>query len=298
MILPTSAVTTALLLAPLVASNPTPGRHQAQVVPIRQQRRGLNASPDTPFDASTAQAERDKLANRYKDLASKKRSLKADANKNLKARAVEPFDIQSLKKRQSSGADSLDDQSDAVYYGALSVGTPAQQTTIDFDTGSADLLIPTENCSGCGSPLFNTGQSSTFQASSQPFEIQYGDGSTAAGTLASDTVTVSGLTVQNQVFAAVTQESGSFSSGGVFAGLMGMGFPALAKSQANPFFFNLVQANSLSSNLFSFYLARGDNTGSELCIGCVNSAKYTGNVNYYPLDASETQGVQAYWSIM
>ncbi|KAG8920159.1 Type I transmembrane sorting receptor [Tulasnella sp. 417] len=297
MILPTSAITTALLLAPLVASNPTLPRHQAQVVPIRQQKRAFNTSPDTPFNAAAAQAERNKVSDRYANLASKKRGLATEAKREVKVEAIEPFDIQSLKKRQSSGENSLEDQSDAVYFGALSVGTPPQQTTIDFDTGSADLLIPTENCSGCGTPLFNTAQSSTFQASSQPFNIQYGDGSQAFGTLASDTVTVAGLTVQNQVFAAITQESGSFTAGGVFAGLMGMAFPSLAKSQATPFFFNLAQQGALTSNLFSFYLARGDNTGSELCIGCTDSTKYTGNVNYYNLDASETQGVQVYWSI-
>lgn len=113
MILPTSAITTALLLAPLVASNPTPPRHQAQVVPIRQQKRGFNASPDTPFNAAAAQAERNKISNRYANLASKKRGLASEGKREFKAEAIEPFDIQSLKKRQSSGENSLQDQSDA-----------------------------------------------------------------------------------------------------------------------------------------------------------------------------------------
>lgn len=296
MILPTSAITTALLLAPLVASNPTPPRHQAQVVPIRQQKRSFNTSPGTPFDAAAAQAERNKISDRYANLASKKRGL-ATEGKKFKAKAIEPFDIQSLKKRQSSGETGLEDQSDFVYFGPLSVGSPPQEITTDFDTGSADLIIPTENCIGCGAQVFNTAQSSTYQASSQPFDIQYGDGSQAIGTLATDTVTVANLTVPNQVFAAITQQSQDFSAGGAFAGLMGMGFPSLAKSQSTPFFFNLVQQNALTSNIFSFYLARGDNTGSELCLGCTDSSKYTGNVNYYALDSSATQGEQVYWSI-
>ncbi|KAG8973493.1 hypothetical protein FRC05_008767 [Tulasnella sp. 425] len=297
MILPTSAITTVLLLAPLVATNPTQPQRQAHVIPIRQQRRSFNTSPDTPFNAVAARAERNKVSNRYANLASKKRSLGPEGRMEVKAEAIEPFDIQSLKKRQGSGTISLNDNGDVAYAGALTVGTPAQQLTADFDTGSADLLIPTENCNGCGATFFNTAQSSTFHPSSQPFTNQYGDGSQESGTVASDNVAVGGLTVEYQAFAAITQESGDYGANGTFTVLMGMAFPADSKANATPFVFNLVSLHSLTSNLFSFYLARGNNTGSELCIGCTDSSKYTGDVAYYPLEASATNGTQTHWSI-
>ncbi|KAG8952195.1 Type I transmembrane sorting receptor [Tulasnella sp. 424] len=272
MILPTSAITTVLLLAPLVATNPTQPQRQAHVIPIRQQRRSFNTSPDTPFNAVAARAERNKVSNRYANLASKKRSLGPEGRMEVKAEAIEPFDIQSLKKRQGSGTISLNDNGDVAYAGALTVGTPAQQLTADFDTGSADLLIPT-------------------------FTNQYGDGSQESGTVASDNVAVGGLTVEYQAFAAITQESGDYGANGTFTVLMGMAFPADSKANATPFVFNLVSLHSLTSNLFSFYLARGNNTGSELCIGCTDSSKYTGDVAYYPLEASATNGTQTHWSI-
>lgn len=103
-----SAVTTALLLAPLVASNPTQPRRQAQVVPVKH-KRGFT-TPEGTFDAAAAKAERNKVVARYGELAKKKRSLQ---DRKVKAEAIEPFDIQSVKqKRQSSGENSLDDQGD------------------------------------------------------------------------------------------------------------------------------------------------------------------------------------------
>lgn len=112
MILPTSAITTVLLLASLVASNPTQPQRQAHVVPIRQQRRGFNTSPNTPFNAVAARAERTKVSSRYANLASKKRSFGPEGRREVKAKAIEPFDIQSLKKRQGSGTISLNDKGD------------------------------------------------------------------------------------------------------------------------------------------------------------------------------------------
>lgn len=50
-----------------------------------------------------------------------------------------------------------------------------------------------------------------------------------------------------------------------------------ASSGATPFFANLVESGSLESNVFSFYMTRGGVEGSELCLGCVNSEKYTGS---------------------
>lgn len=59
----------------------------------------------------------------------------------------------------------------------------------------------------------------------------------------------------------------------------------------------LAKAGALASNVFTFYMARGGAEGSELCIGCINSEKYTGDIDYYPLDPSATKGKQLYWNI-
>jgi len=111
--------------------------------------------------------------------------------------------------------------------------------------------------------------------------------------VATDTVTMSGLTVNPQGFGAVEVSSLS----GPNAGLLGLGFPANSASGATPFFINLAQGGKLASNIFSFFLARHGASGSELCFGCMDSAKFTGNTSFFPLDPAATNGTQAYWNI-
>ncbi|KAG8990878.1 Type I transmembrane sorting receptor [Tulasnella sp. JGI-2019a] len=211
--------------------------------------------------------------------------------------SAEPFDIGALRRRASFGNDTLTDDYDGIdrlYYGPISIGTPAQASTVDFDTGSSDLWVPLSTCSGCVAPLFDYASSSTFNITSTNFSVGYNDGSAAEGKVATDTVTVAGLTVAGQGFGAITTESNG--AGGPMAGLLGLGFPALATSGKNPFFFNLVANGALASNVFSFYMTRNGGIGSELCIGCIDSTKYTGSITYHTLSASATGGTQLFWS--
>jgi len=192
--------------------------------------------------------------------------------------------------------EALTDVYDAVYYGTIQIGTPGQSTTVQIDTGSSDLVVPTAQCVGdCAPPLLSLTSSSTFVASSTPFTIQYGDGSGATGSLATDNVVVAGLGVAGQTFAAVTYETQGFS--GPQAGIMGFGFPADADSKATPWIWNLVSSGQLWSNVFSIYLARNNATGSELCVGCINTDKATANITYFPLDTTATSGVQVLWTV-
>ena len=84
---------------------------------------------------------------------------------------------------------------------------------------------------------------------------------------------------------------------------------------ANPFFINLVNEKKLLSNVFSFFFARHDTQKrSEICIGCKDSAHFTGReyetgflrsmakiyfveISYYPLKPTITGGVLDEWSI-
>ncbi|MBN3287235.1 PKP1 protein, partial [Polyodon spathula] len=69
---------------------------------------------------------------------------------------------------------------DIEYYGVISIGTPPQSFNVLFDTGSANLWVPSVYCSSyaCSNHnKFNPSQSSTYQALNTALSITYGTGS-------------------------------------------------------------------------------------------------------------------------
>ncbi|KAG8857470.1 Type I transmembrane sorting receptor [Tulasnella sp. 330] len=280
-----------------------------RIVRMRRDRlssRGDSTSSLKVFNKQAALQERDHVTAKYAYSDAKATAgnpkLKRGNDNKLKGtidNRLRPYDV-ALKRRQSSGAEALTDQFDTVdefYCGPLSIGTPAQDSSVDFDTGSSDLVIPLISCTnGCAGQLFDASKSSTYNDSGEPFSISYEDESGASGTIATDTVTVAGLTVPGQGFGAVNQEVGGFRHG-PNAGVLGLGFTANAASGAIPFFIRLCQSSSLASNVFFFYMSRHGGTGSELCIGCMDSNKFTGEIDYLGLDPSVTNGTQFYWNV-
>ena len=85
------------------------------------------------------------------------------------------------------------------YDGIVSVGS--QQFSIDLDVGSTDFWLagPADTS---GRVKYLAGPAS--KPLNKPWTIAYQDGSTVAGTLFSDTVTVGDLSVTGQVFAVAT----------------------------------------------------------------------------------------------
>lgn len=174
-------------------------------------------------------------------------------------------------------------------YGDLSVGTPSQTITVQFDTGSSDLLIPISKCKACVQPFFDPRKSTTYSDLKTHFNTSFGGGATASGYLASDTVSLGDLSVENQIFAILDEASNDFDNPN--SGLIGLGFQSAAESHATPWFINLADAGKLASNVVSFYISRQEAPGSEACIGCVDSSKFTGEPEYfslYPGNASQS----------
>ena len=93
-----------------------------------------------------------------------------------------------------------------------------------------------------------------IRLSTTAWDIQYGTGQTE-GYLATDTVTLAGLTVSNQVFALANQTSTVFENSPA-DGIMGFGFETISNSESPTFFESLVKADALASNVFAFYLQR------------------------------------------
>ncbi|KAI0332362.1 protease [Cubamyces sp. BRFM 1775] len=186
-------------------------------------------------------------------------------------------------KRQ---AEKLTDESNDQYWaGAISIGTPGQNFLIDFDTGSADLWVPSVNCTSsyCSKKdKYSPAASSSGAHKGGKFSIQYGDGSTVSGPVYTETVSVAGVTVKNQYFSPVDTISPSFGSEAI-DGILGLAFPAISNLQKSPFFNTAKSQGAVKSGVFGFKLAK---SGSELYLGGTDSSLYTGSIEYHSVTGS------------
>uniref|UniRef100_A0A674JGC5 pepsin A n=1 Tax=Terrapene triunguis TaxID=2587831 RepID=A0A674JGC5_9SAUR len=182
-------------------------------------------------------------------------------------------------------SEPLTNYMDVDYYGTISIGTPAQDFTVIFDTGSSNLWVPSVYCSSTACTnhnKFNPSDSSTYQATSQSLSIQYATGS-MTGILAYDTVQVGGIVDTKQIFGLSETEPGSTFYYAPFDGILGLAFPSIASSGATSVFDNMMNEGLVSQDLFS--------TGSFVMFGGIDSSYYSGSLNWIPL-SSET-----YWQI-
>ncbi|KAI9437838.1 acid protease [Lactarius psammicola] len=203
--------------------------------------------------------------------------------------AAHPSASQLKRSTKRGNGDPLTDDSALLWYGSITVGTPAVTYTVDFDTGSSDLFLPASNCgSTCsGHTLYNPAKSSTSSDARQSFQLQYGDGSTVSGEQFTDTVTLAGFKATRQRLGAATVYSTGFQSDQFPAdGLLGMGYQSISSYRASPVFQSLVSQGQVSTPAFSFYFAE---SGSELYIGGTNQNLFKGSFTYMPVT---TQG---YW---
>ncbi|XP_068590098.1 nothepsin [Cebidichthys violaceus] len=185
---------------------------------------------------------------------------------------------------------------DAQYYGEINMGTPAQNFSVVFDTGSSDLWVPSTYCVSQACALhrrFRAFDSASFHHDGRTFGIHYGSGH-LLGVMARDTLKIGSLTALNQEFGESVYEPGSAFVRARFDGVLGMGYPSLAEILGNPVFDNMLAQKVVEEPIFSFYLSRSTSSGTpegELLLGGKDEALYSGPINWLPVTA------KGYWQI-
>lgn len=141
-----------------------------------------------------------------------------------------------------------------------------QSFLIDFDTGSADVIV--------NPGAYDPHKSQSAKSSGKTFKTSYGDGTTAQGTVYTDEFKIGSLSATNVAVGHSDQTFLDHEGGN--EGIAGMSFSTLSAFPGDfkPFFYSLMEQKSVSHGVFQFTLKKG--SGSTLTLGAVDTSKYSG----------------------
>ncbi|RDI89126.1 hypothetical protein Vi05172_g272 [Venturia inaequalis] len=175
-------------------------------------------------------------------------------------------DSESCKDASSaSGRATTDDQqNDSMYLTPVLIGN--QEMILDFDTGSSDLWVwsvyldndTKKQGEASNKHVYDPSKSSppAVPMAGSTWKISYGDGSSASGTVVTDTLTVGGIKVNNQAIECAQKLSSSFIRG-AGDGLMGLAMgnintvkPQRVQTPVE----NMITQKNITNKLFTAYL--------------------------------------------
>ncbi|KAJ7703261.1 aspartic peptidase domain-containing protein [Mycena rosella] len=287
------------IVADIYAKPLPPNPRAGLLVPINRsfrQKPPVHASSLPIFDPECVKRELRGLGHKYRRAPSYLKGIDLASGLDgfldsvvVEAEAEDPFvNPPVLLAHTMALKDYISGNLDLMYFGPLTIGTPPQKLTVDIDSGSADLWIPVD-CPECVNKQFEDTKSTTCKNSNESFSVFYGSGE-VSGTLMQDVVSIAGLEVEDQFFGAVSEVSEDF-NGLPTDGLLGMAFGTIAQSGKPTFFETLIERNMLPAPMFSVHLSRNQESGSDVCFGCVDNLKKLGPVEWIPVLN------QTYWSV-
>ncbi|KAI0000737.1 Asp-domain-containing protein [Xylariaceae sp. FL0662B] len=194
------------------------------------------------------------------------------------------------KRAGSGSAKTTPEADDLEYLTPVSIGTPAQTLNLDFDTGSADFWVFSDELSSSeqsGHSIYSPSDSSTAKkVSGASWDISYGDGSGASGDVYTDVVNIGGVSFDAQAVEPASQISEQFTEDQNNDGLVGLAFSSIntVTPKAQKTFFDNVKS-SLDQPLFAADL-KHDTPGSY-DFGVADSSKYTGEIAYVSVSTSQ-----------
>ncbi|KAG0214074.1 hypothetical protein BGX33_002505 [Mortierella sp. NVP41] len=169
---------------------------------------------------------------------------------------------------------------DTQWVAAMLIGSPAQEFTVVFDTGSSDLWVSSVSCTSLACKTHRR-----FSPSRSRSQVQ--------GVLGIDEVTVAGIKISNQTFGLASVNTGISASSGV-DGIMGLGFES--NSDIPGFrtpIKNMMLQNQIDQAIVSVWLNKAADqdatlsNGGEFIFGGVDPSLYTGSITYVSVTSDD-----------
>lgn len=185
------------------------------------------------------------------------------------------------------------------YYGKISIGTPGQEFTVVFDTGSGNLLLPSKQCSDepCTShKRFDAAASSTAMSIAfadkpdKPVDkvgdrdvvtITFGTGE-ISGVFIKDIICVGSICTHGD-FVAATEESDEPFSLVPFDGIFGLSLPQMSEAPHFNVLDCMIRDKVLKSNMFAVFFGAADEEESEITFGEFNKARLASDLFWVPV---------------
>ncbi|KAF9198131.1 hypothetical protein BGZ49_001143 [Haplosporangium sp. Z 27] len=181
---------------------------------------------------------------------------------------------------------------DTVYIGTISIGTPIQNFSMVFDTGSSDMWVPSQACitTTCLTLLrYNNTASSSYRSENKSFDIKYGDGSHVSGLTGIDRVLLSSTPIANQSFGIASLDNSTIAKKGI-EGVVGLGFgDAAVVKDYTTIVESMLSQKAILQPIVSLWLGRQrlggttDGAGGAVIFGGVDTTKYVGNFSWAPI---------------
>ncbi|GAA6007009.1 hypothetical protein JCM11491_001476 [Sporobolomyces phaffii] len=202
--------------------------------------------------------------------------------------------VQQVSKR---GSVPLTIQSYAIWTGSVSIGTPAQNFQIYFDTGSSDFTVASTACTtSCGSKnRYNVGASSTANTTSTTVTTNFVDGTSSSGKLVYDKVSAGALTAKSQAVIAASSLSSSVSA--IQSDGMGLAYPALSQAYSSSLQFTLTNEGQGNTPYFGLRLSNTPGQSALVFSGYARN-KISSGIRWFTVSKdSSTTSFNTYWQI-
>jgi Eukaryotic aspartyl protease len=143
---------------------------------------------------------------------------------------IPPDTFEKIKRRGAPSAPLFNAQGDLLYLVNVTVGTPPQALSLQLDTGSSDIWLPSAQSSACAlshrclEGSYDSASSNSYTLLDQStFLISYVDGTKIQGDYIGDVFGIGGAIIPNMTMglAKTAQEQDSTSD---FQGIVGVGF--------------------------------------------------------------------------